>query len=50
MVEGLTVDPNSPTPDCVACTEAKQHVEPFAHSEQRGLAPGNLTHIDLWGK
>jgi hypothetical protein len=50
MVEGLTVDPNSPTPDCVACREAKQHVKPFVHSEQRGLAPGDLTHIDLWGK
>lgn len=50
MVNGLTVDPNTPTPDCVACTEAKQHIEPFDKSQRKELEPGNLTHVDLWGK
>ena len=29
MVEGFNVDAKSDKPDCVACTVAKQHVEPF---------------------
>ena len=50
MVNGLTVDPNLPTPDCVACTEAKQHIKAFDKSQRKELKPGNLTHVDLWGK
>jgi hypothetical protein len=50
MVEGLKVDMNTPKPDCVACTEAKQHVEPFPKIINRNTQTGDLTHIDLWGK
>ena len=49
MVEGFTVDEDSPKPDCIACTEAKQHVEPFLKSSIRKTEAGELTHIDLWG-
>ena len=45
MVEGFNVDIRTPKPDCIACTEAKQHVEPFPPMDT-----GELTHIDLWGK
>jgi hypothetical protein len=37
-------------PDCVACTEVKQHVKSFPKSTSRHTDPGELTHIDLWGK
>ena len=50
MVEGFTVDVDSPKPNCIACTEAKQHVEPFPKSSIRKTEAGELTHIDLWGK
>ena len=50
MVEGLEVDTNTPKPDCVACTEAKQNVEPFPKITNRNTQTGDLTHIDLWGK
>ena len=50
MVEGFNVDRDTPKPDCIACTEAKQHVQPFPKSTDRKMEPGELTHIDLWGK
>ena len=50
MVEEFTVDEDSPKPDCIACTEAKQHVKPFPKSSIRKTEAGELTHIDLWGK
>jgi len=50
MVEGLKIDTNTPKPDCVACTEAKQHVELFPKITNRNTQTGDLTHIDLWGK
>src|ERR1700683_136433 len=50
MVEGLEVDTSTPKPDCVACTEAKQNVEPFPKLTNRNMQTGDLTHIDLWGK
>src|SRR6202453_665188 len=50
MVEGLEVDMNTPKPDCVACTEAKQNVELFLKVTNRNTQTGDLTHIDLWGK
>ena len=28
-VNRFNVDTRTPKPDCIACTEAKQHVEPF---------------------
>ena len=50
LVEGFTVDTQSPKPDCAACTEAKQSVKPFNKTLNRKMEPGDLTHIDLWGK
>lgn len=50
LVDGFNVDKCTPTPDCVACTEAKQHVKPFPKVSNRNTNPGELTHIDLWGK
>ena len=50
MVEGLEININTPKPDCVACTEAKQNVEPFPKINNRKTQTGDLTHIDLWGK
>jgi hypothetical protein len=50
LVEGFNVNIHTPKPDCVACTEAKQSVEPFGRHSDRKTQPGDLTHIDLWGK
>jgi transposase InsO family protein len=50
LVDGFTVDTRTPTPDCVACTEAKQTEEPHNKRAEQQTAPGELTHIDLWGK
>ncbi len=50
LVDGFNVDTRTPKPDCIACTEAKQHQEPFNKNIHRDTEPGDLTHIDLWGK
>ena len=50
MVDGFIVDKDSPKPNCIACTEAKQHIKPFPKSSIRKTKAGELTHIDLWGK
>ncbi len=50
LVEGFTVDKQSPKPDCAACTEAKQSEKPFGISTRQTTKPGELTHIDVWGK
>ena len=50
MVDGFIVDEDSPKPNCVACTEAKQHIELFPKLSIRNTEPGELMHIDLWGK
>ena len=50
MVNGFNVDESSPKPDCIACTEAKQHVQPFPKTTDRKTEKGDLTHIDVWGK
>ena len=50
LVDRFNVDIQSPKPDCIACTEAKQHVETFPKMATRSTEPGELTHIDLWGK
>jgi hypothetical protein len=50
MVNGFTVDEHTEKPDCEACTQAKQHVEPFPKVSKHTTKPGELTHIDLWGK
>jgi hypothetical protein len=50
MVDRFTVDEHMGKPDCEACTQAKQHVKPFSKASKRTTKPGELTHIDLWGK
>ena len=40
----------TPKPDCVACTEAKLTEEPYNKKVERQTKPGELTHMDLWGK
>jgi transposase InsO family protein len=50
MVEGFNVNTETPKPDCIACTEAKQHVEKFLNATHQNTKLGELTHIDLWGK
>ena len=50
MVDGFTVDEDSIKPDCEICTQAKQSVKPFDGVPSRNTKPGELTHIDLWGK
>ena len=50
LVEGFSVNAHMPKPDCIACTEAKQSVEPFGPPSDRKTEPGDLTHIDVWGK
>ena len=49
-MEGFNVDLQLLKPDCIACTEAKQHVKPLPKMSKRNTKPGELTHIDLWGK
>ena len=50
LVEGFNVNTHTLKPDCVACTEAKQSVEPYGQHNEKTTEPGELTHIDLWGK
>jgi transposase InsO family protein len=50
LVQGLEIDLNSPMPDCIVCTEAKLAQEPFKKITHATRAPGELTHIDVWGK
>ena len=50
LVNGFNVNTCTSKPDCIACTEAKQSVEPFDQHSQRESDPGDLTHMDLWGK
>ena len=50
LVYGFTVDTSTPKPDCVACTESKQTIKPFSKKSEHKTEPGELTHIDLWGK
>ena len=44
MVDRFIVDKDSPKPECVACTEVKQHVQPFPKSSIRNTKPGILTY------
>ena len=50
MVDGLSVDIESAKPDCEIWVQAKQSVKPFNGIPDRKTKPGELTHIDLWGK
>ena len=50
LVTGFTLDTKTRQPDCIACTESKQMVQPFGKNTERKSKSGDLTHIDLWGK
>ena len=50
LVNGFNVDTRTPKLDCIAGTEAKQHTEQFNKNTHQDTEPGDLTHIDLWGK
>jgi hypothetical protein len=50
MVDGFTVDECTAKPNCKTCTQAKQHIEPFPKVSKQSMEPGELTHINLWGK
>ena len=50
LVSGFNVDQSSPMLDCAACTEAKQSVILFNKKGDRDTLPGELTHVDVWGK
>jgi len=50
LVNWFNVDTWTPKLDCIPCTEAKQTVEPFNESSEWKTEPGELTHIDMWGK
>jgi len=50
LVNRSNVDMRTPKPDCITCTKAKQHVKTFNKIIHRTTAPGELTHINLWGK
>jgi len=50
LVDGLQIDMHSPKPDCVACTEAKLSEAPYGPASGHQMKPGELTHMDLWGK
>jgi hypothetical protein len=50
LVTGFLVDRASSMSDCVACTEAKQSVIPFNKKGEHDTEPGDLTHVDVWGK
>jgi GAG-pre-integrase domain len=50
LAEGFTVDKMSLKPNCIACIKAKQSERPFGQSSKRKTKPGEMTHMDLWGK
>ena len=50
LVKGFNVNTRTDKPDCIACTEAKQSVEPYDQHTENETEPGDLTHMDLWGK
>ena len=50
LVNGLHIDLNTDKPDCVACTEVKMSQAPYGPTKHKLSRPGELTHVDLWGK
>ena len=49
LVNRFNVDTHTLKPDCIACMHAKQHEE-LNKMATKQVEPGELTHIDLWGK
>ena len=50
LVDGFNVNTQTQKPDCIACTKSKQTVKPFGKPTEKKTEPGELTHINLWGK
>ena len=50
LVDRFEINVHSPKPDCMPCTEAKLSKAPYGPATIRETDPGQLTHIDLWGK
>ena len=50
LVDRFDIDVNTAKPDCIECTESKQSTEPFPTHTDHVLYPGELTHMDIWGK
>ena len=50
LVEGLEINKKSPKPDCIACAKAKLSEASYGPATDRHTQPGQLTHLDLWGK
>src|SRR6266581_5738828 len=50
LLDGAKVNLKSSKPDCVACTEAKLFQLPYEFIPPQQSEPGELTHMDLWGK
>ena len=50
LVDGLNVDAQSPKLGCITCIEAKHTEDPFPKKQSWLTEPGELMHIDLWGK
>jgi GAG-pre-integrase domain len=47
LVDGFTVDMDSPKPECPACIAAKQSEKPFGQLTKKASKAGELTHADL---
>ena len=50
LVDGLQIDMNSLKPGCITCTEAKLSKASYGPTSGCQTKPGELTHMDLWGK
>jgi len=50
LVNGFNVDMQTQKPDCIACTEVKQIIQPFGKATEKKTESRELTHINLWGK
>jgi hypothetical protein len=50
LVTGFNVNHDTPFSDCAACIEAKQSVIPFNKGTEHESEPGELMHVDVWGK
>jgi hypothetical protein len=50
LVNGLYINLNTDKPDCIACTEVKMSQAPYGPTKEKLSEPGELTHVNLWGK
>jgi GAG-pre-integrase domain len=50
LTEGFIMNKTSLKPDCIASIQVKQSEKAFGQSSQQKTKPGEMTHMDLWGK